>query len=441
MTSFELASVRKIHCIGIGGIGISAIARMMHAQGKIVTGNDLGDFPTHHELAKLGITISIGKTISEIPADADLVVYSVAWNDLAPELLAEVKARGTPLFTYPEMLGLVSQEMYTIAVAGTHGKTTTTAMIAKIMRDGALDPTVIVGSLLKEDGALRSIQGTNFIAGKSNYFLVEADEYRRAFLNLSPKIVVITNIDLDHLDYYKDLADIQSAFGDLVAKIPADGYLICDPHDPHVAPIIGRAKCQVLDYVSREFFHFKLKVPGAHNVLDAKAAFLVGEQLSVSNESIARSLENFAGTWRRFDFRGETSTGVLVYDDYAHNPQKVCAALDGARELYPDREITVVFQPHLYSRTKTLLHDFATSFGSADHVIISPIYASREAFDPSITASMLVDEIRKNHGDVIFLDNFEKIEKHLISQLKKGDVLLTVGAGDITKLADSIVEK
>ncbi|MBI1975567.1 MAG: UDP-N-acetylmuramate--L-alanine ligase [Candidatus Vogelbacteria bacterium] len=444
----DLEKIQNIHFVGIAGIGISAMARMMHSRGKRVTGNDIGDFDMNHALEKLGIPIEVGKTEESIPEDAELVVYSVAWNDLCPELLKAVRMRRVPILSYPEMLKIVSEDMYTIAVSGTHGKTTTTAMIAKVLRDGGLDPTVIVGSLLKPEDlgqpefvGARVLRGTNFIAGESDYLVVEADEYRKSFLSLSPQILVITNIDEDHLDFFKDLSGIQEAFAELVRKIPADGALVCNPDDPHVAPILGEAKCHVLSYAELAPFSYKLRVPGRHNVSNAQAADVVGDFLGIPRDVRARSLESFSGTWRRFDFVGETSAGVLVYDDYAHNPHKVRAALSGAREMYPDREITVVFQPHLYSRTKALFAEFGKSFHDANHVIIAPIYAAREQYDPSITGDMLAAEISKRHADAAFLDNFDKIETRLLTRAKTGSVVITMGAGDICKLAESFVQK
>ncbi|MCX6713333.1 MAG: Mur ligase family protein, partial [Candidatus Vogelbacteria bacterium] len=235
-----------------------------------------------------------------------------------------------------EALGLVSAQKYTIAVSGTHGNTTTTAKLAKIFIDAGLDPTVVVGSLLVD-------QQSNFIAGNGKYFIAEACEYKRSFLNLNPQALIITNIDNDHLDYYKDLVDIQSAFAELAAKIPADGYLICDKNDPALAPVLIAAKCQVLDY--RHPMSIKLKQPGEHNQKDAAAALVLAQALGVPEDKSLASLANFAGTWRRFEYKGEMN-GVKIYDDYAHHPTEIKATLAGAREMAgKDKKITVVFQP------------------------------------------------------------------------------------------------
>ena len=440
----DIALIKKIHFVGIGGIGISAIARMMKSQGKRVTGNDLGDFPINRALEKIGIPISIGKTLEQIPKDAELIVYSVAWNDMASELLEAIRNLKIPMLSYPEMLKVISEKMVTIAVSGTHGKTTTTAMIAKIMREGGFDPTVIVGSLLKpgdfglEAVGSRTLQGTNFVAGKSVYFLVEADEYRRAFLNLSPQILVITNVDLDHLDYYKNMEDIQSAFTLLASKIPADGALICDLKNPNIIPILKIAKCKIIDY-SEISLGVNLAVPGKHNIANAKAAFAVGQFLGINDIEIQKALSQFNGTWRRFEYLGATGNGALVYDDYAHNPQKIRGALDGAREKFRDKKIIAVFQPHLYSRTKLLIDEFAQSFNDADSVVVAPIYGAREAFDSTIDSSMLVSEIKKHHIDALHLEDFKKISDHISKTANNGDVIVCLGAGDISNFCEELI--
>ncbi|MFA6445950.1 MAG: Mur ligase domain-containing protein, partial [Candidatus Paceibacterota bacterium] len=361
-----LEESKSIYFIGIGGIGISAIARMMLLNGKRVSGSDRDETKVTEELRKAGATIFIGQKKENIPADCDLIVYTVAIGEDNPEF-AEAKRRGIKMLSYPETLNIISSQKYTIAVSGTHGKTTTTAMIAKVMIDNGLDPTVIVGSLIGD---------TNFIMGKSRYLVVEADEYKKSFHNLEPSIMVITNIDEDHLDFYKDLADIQDSFLHLAKKIPKDGFLICNTKLPNLQSIIKSVGCRVIDYGEIKLIN-KLLVPGEHNREDARAAVAVGQALGVDIKKADLAVSQFAGTWRRFEFKGKTKEGALVYDDYAHNPQKVKAALQGARELYPGKNIIVVFQPHLFSRTKLLLNEFAKSFGDADEVILTPIFPAR----------------------------------------------------------------
>jgi len=426
----NLHKVKKAHFIGIGGIGISAIARMMLHEGKEVSGSDSSESTVTEELNKLGARIFIGQKKEQVSSDTDLVVYTIAVPPSNPEM-REAKKLHIPLLSYPEMLQIVSEKKFTIAVSGTHGKTTTTAMIAKVMKDAGLDPTVIVGSLLKDEKS-------NFISGKSEYFVVEACEYRRSFLNLSPKILVITNIDADHLDYYKDMADIEKAFSELVAKVPKSGYIICNTKDSHVRSAVKDAIAKVIDYTAFQNNKIKLQTPGLHNRENAAAVLAVSHVLEINNKKAEKFLESFSGTWRRFDYKGITKTGARVYDDYAHHPREIKATLSGARELFPKNNIFVVFQPHLYSRTKDHLADFGRSFAHATETIIAPIYAAREKHDKSISAEMVAEEIVKNGGKASSKD-FEEIERYLNEHTKKDDVIIVMGAGDITNLAGILV--
>lgn len=429
-----LQTAKHIHFIGVGGIGISAAARMVHAMGIRVTANDLGEFPVIPALRAEGIEVVIGKDISVIPDDSDAVVYSVAWDNLAPELLQAVREKKIPLYTYPELLGLLSQKYFTIAVSGTAGKTTVTAMIAKIMLDAGLDPTVIVGSLLIDEKS-------NFIAGKSKYLIVEADEYKRAFNHLSPNILVINNITPDHLDYYKDLSDIQKAFHDVAKKVPNDGFIVCDTGDKNITPAIFNTTAAVVNYTEYKNIVPKLKLPGAHNISNAAAAAAVASALGISEEKIIKSLQEFAGTWRRFEYKGKAENGALIYDDYAHNPEKIQAALAGAREMFPGHRIFAVFQPHLYSRTKLLFDKFTESFQYADEIILSPIYAAREENDPSITSEILAAGICQKGKSAMVCNTQDDIEKEILSKTRDGDVIVFIGAGDLNKLAERMVKK
>lgn len=414
----------KVHFIGIGGIGVSAIARMMLGEGNPpvggVSGSDASPSPITAELTKLGAKIFVGQKAENISADCDLVIHTIAIPETNPEL-RRARELGIKTQTYPEFLGQLSREKFTIAVAGTHGKTTTTAMIAKILLDAGFDPTVIVGSLLKETQS-------NFIAGKSKYLVVEACEYRRSFLNLWPQILVITNIDNDHLDYYLDMSDIHKAFAELAAKVPADGKVITAKEYEQV-PV-----------------DFKLKVPGAHNVQNAQAALAVATAVGIERSLAVKALEEFAGTWRRFEFKGKTPStslgagGVLVYDDYAHHPTAIRATLKAARELAGEKKVIVVFQPHLYSRTKHSFADFATSFGDANLVIVAPIYAAREPFDPSVDSEKLAEAINQQSQNAIYLANFTEMKQKILATAKADDLVFTMGAGDIYHLADDLLK-
>lgn len=426
----NLADIKKIHFIGIGGIGISAIARMMILDGKKVSGSDISGSIVSDKLKDLGADIFIGHKEENLQ-EANLVVYTTAIPPENPEL-QKAKRLGIDTYSYPEMLGLVSKNKYTIAICGTHGKTTTTAMLGGVLSDAGLDPTLVVGSLLKKGES-------NFVAGKSDYFIVEACEYRRAFLNLSPKIIIITNIEADHLDYYKNLEDIQSAFSEFVAKIGDDGILICNTNDESVVPVIRSAKCKIINYENIDLGDLRLKVPGKHNLENAKAASATVSALGVDNEISRRSLENFSGTWRRFEYKGATKNGAEVYDDYGHHPTEIKATLSGAREFFGGKKIICVFQPHLFSRTKLLLDDFAKSFGDADLVILADIYAAREQDSGDIKSKDLEEKIKQLKPSVAYLGSFDKIEKFLTENPGIGDVIITMGAGDIYKLGEKLV--
>ena len=384
-----LKNIHAVHFVGIGGIGVSAVARLMLARGVSVVGSDRDHSLITEKLMADGAMIFIGHDAVQVSAQCDLLVYSPAISRDNPELLI-AREKGVQVLSYPEALGMISRGMRTVAVAGTHGKTTTTAMIAEVLVGASKNPTVIVGSLLKS--------GTNFIAGTSDIFIVEACEYKRSFLNLSPEILVITNIDNDHLDYYGSIEGVQKAFAELVEKIPAHGAIVCDPSDPRVAPVLTKAVARIVDYtLGNPTSKLELAVSGEHNKKNARAALAVARILDVDEIEACTLLAEFQGTWRRMEYKGKIENGGLVYDDYAHHPTEVKATLQGFRAKYPDHRIRVVFQPHLYSRTKLLLNDFAQSFSDADEVIVAPIYAAREKPDSEINAGILAGEITKNH--------------------------------------------
>lgn len=404
-----------IHFIGIGGVGISALARMFLAEGKKVSGSDRGESPITRELAAAGAKIYYGHDAGNLAPEVELVVYTIAITPDNPELL-EAQKRGVTVLSYPQMLGRISAEKFTIAISGTHGKTTTTAMLAKICLDAGLDPTVIVGSLMN---GLK----TNFIAGQSRYLIVEACEYRRSFLNLKPRILVVTNIDNDHLDYYHDLDDIKSAFAELAAKVPADGQVITEQEYAQVARPI------------------ELKLPGEHNQRNAQAAIAAALALGVGEKAARRSLAAFAGTWRRFEYKGELPGGASLYDDYAHHPTEVAATLRGAREAFPDRRLVLIFQPHLYSRTKLLFDDFVASLGLADEVVLLPIYAARELLDPTISAEVLAAALRvKGVSARAVLDFSDATAAVRGLEPDAQTVVVTMGAGNVFELAEALLQ-
>ncbi len=432
--NIDFAQLKKVHFIGIGGVGISALARLMLHDGKTISGTN--DNPSHETLGELeqqGVVISLDQDASKLP-QADLYVYSDAWLTNNPKIIEKAKGSGSPVLSYFEALGLIANNYYLIAVSGAHGKTTTTAMIADLLEDAKLDPTVVVGSL-------RARTKSNFRAGKSKYFVVEADEFRRHFLQFKPSILVILNIDNDHLDYYKDIDDIKSAFRDLAQKIAPDGYVVCDLEQPHIADVVQNLKCNVVDYELFGDQNIKLKVPGAHNISNAAAVFAVADVLGIPRAVAKKTLENFTGTWRRFQEKGITKKGVILYDDYAHHPTEVKTTLQGARELFPGKKITVIFQPHLYSRTKQHVKEFGKAFSDVDTVILPPIYGAREALDPTISSEMLAEEINSNHVGAITLPSLEAVANHIKNNCEKGEIVITMGAGDVYKIGETLLNK
>ena len=412
--NLDLSKVKKIFFIGIGGIGISALAKMALSRGMEVSGvNDEVTPKTLDALTVLGIKIVFKKDLKELPV-ADMYVYSDAWLYRGPEILQKAKDTGKPILNYFEALGQFAKNYKVIAIAGTHGKTTTTAMVADILIDAGLDPTVIVGSFVKKFGS-------NFKKGNSEYLVVEADEYNRHFLSLNPFIAVVTNIEADHLDCYKDLADIQDAFN----------------------KFISQSEKKVLDYSKYLEKVPKLSVPGLHNRMNAAAALAMADILNIKEEIAKKALKEFSGTWRRLEKRGETSKGTIVYDDYAHHPTEIKASLQGLRELYPkgEKKITVLFQPHLYSRTKALFDDFAKSFKGADQILLLPIYFAREVKDESISSEKLAEAIARTGENAQAFSDFELAE-NFVEALTLGpkDVFVTMGAGEAYKVADKVFD-
>jgi UDP-N-acetylmuramate--alanine ligase len=386
---------------------------MMFLEGKEVSGSDMSESQITQELTKLGVKITLGQNFELIPKDTDLIVYTLAIPHYDPKLFEQVVNSGFLYKSYPQMLGIVTAGKNTIAVAGTHGKTTTTAMIAKILMDAGRDPSVVVGSLLLG-------YQSNFIMGKSNLFVVEACEYERSFLNLKPKILVITNIEAEHLDYYKDIEDVKSAFKQLEKQ---SENVISD-------------YSKFLDKVPH------LLVPGLHNRMDAAAALAVADFLHIDEGTAKKSLSEFEGTWRRLEKKGETKERTIIYDDYAHHPTEIKASLEGLRELYPkgDKNIFVLFQPHLYSRTKALFDDFAKSFKGADQVLLLPIYFARESKDESVSSELLAEAITLEGEKARAFSTFEEAESYVTSlNLGAKDVFVTMGAGEAYKVAEKVL--
>lgn len=427
----KIDTISRIHFIGIGGIGMSALARHFKAEKKIVSGSDRQLSPLTKKLDAEGIQIFGEQVADNISSDIELVVYTEAMLLDHEEMLA-AKALGVPMMNYFEALGLAMNPYYLIAVAGTHGKTTTTAMLTDIFESAGKDPTAIIGSL-------RASTQSNYRAGKSKYAIVEACEYKRDFLHLKPDILIITNIEHEHVDYYKDLADVQTAFRTLAEQVNEGGVVIANIGDAKVAPVLEGLEVPVLSYINNLDLDLSLKQPGMHNRLNAAAALTAAKCEKLSIDEAKETLAKFSGTWRRFEYKGELN-GAVVYDDYAHHPTEIRATIQAARELYPERRLTIVFQPHTYTRTKALFDEFAKAVGLADAVVLLPIYSARESNASGVTSRELSVRALEFTPHARYAASFEEVVRQLKKEVSKEDVVVVMGAGDVTEVASELVK-
>jgi UDP-N-acetylmuramate--alanine ligase len=454
------ATSQNAHFIGIGGIGMSGIAEILLNLNMKVSGSDLRRSPVTDRLAQMGATIYEGHDAANV-AGATVVVTSSAVSATNPEVL-EARARKIPVIQRAEMLAELMRLKYGIAIAGMHGKTTTTSMVAAVLAAGGLDPTIVVG------GRVDAL-GSNAKLGKSQYMVVEADESDRSFLKLSPILAVITNLDREHMDCYRDMADVEQAFLTFIDKLPFYGAVTACVDNPQLAGILPRAHRRVFTYgvaaeadyrlefgdarkdnfaaVAGSFARFQvmtalgplgpfeLHVPGRHNMLNATAAVAIAHQLGIDTEKIAEGLSRFRGVDRRFQLRGQ-ARGVTVVDDYGHHPTEIRATLAAARECGHQR-IFVVFQPHRYTRTRDLLDEFSSAFVDADTVVVLPIYAASEEPIPGVTAEGLASRIQG--PTVHYAPEFAAAIAAVAGQVREGDLILTLGAGSVSQLGPLIL--
>jgi UDP-N-acetylmuramate--alanine ligase len=447
------ATSQHAHFIGIGGIGMSGIAEILLNLNMKVSGSDLRRSAVTDRLAHMGATIYEGHDTGNV-AGATVVVTSSAVSAANPEVL-EAHARKIPVIQRAEMLAELMRLKYGIAIAGMHGKTTTTSMVAAVLAAGGLDPTVVVG------GRVDAL-GSNAKLGKSQYMVVEADESDRSFLKLSPILAVVTNLDREHMDCYRDMADVEQAFLTFMDKLPFYGAVTACVDNPLLAAILPRAQRRIftygvaaqadyrlefLDAVVGTFAHFQvmtalgplgpfeLHVPGRHNVLNATAAVAIAHQLGIDAEKIAEGLSHFRGVDRRFQLRG-TARGVTVVDDYGHHPTEIRATLAAAREC-GYQKVYVVFQPHRFTRTKDLLEEFSGAFADADTVIVLPIYAASEEPIPGVTAEGLASRIQG--PTVHYAPEFGAAVQLVAVEVREGDLILTLGAGSVSQLGPLIL--
>ncbi|MCE5265639.1 MAG: UDP-N-acetylmuramate--L-alanine ligase [Deltaproteobacteria bacterium] len=449
--------VRRIHFVGIGGIGMSGIAEVLLNLGYEISGSDLASSDTTARLDDLGAAIHQGHAAENI-GDADVVVTSTAVRPDNPEVVA-AHARNIPVIPRAEMLAELLKMKFSIAVSGSHGKTTTTSMVSTLLAHGGLDPTMVIG------GKLASI-GSNARLGGGEVIVAEADESDGSFLKLSPCLAVITNIDREHLDHYRDLEEIREAFLQFANIVPFYGATILCGDDPNVQEILPRIKRTAITYglspdvdyragniqysgASSRFsvYHrtvllgtVKLHVPGLFNVYNALAAIAVGREMDITFPVIREGLQRFAGVHRRLEVRG-TARGVTVVDDYGHHPTEIRATLAAARQVWTGRLI-VIFQPHRYTRTQALFDEFLTAFGNADLLIVTDIYAASEEPIPGLTAESLCEAIRAaGHPDACHLSGFDAIADHLLAIVKPTDVVVTQGAGSVWKVGEALLKR
>ena len=446
------------HFIGIGGIGMSGIAEILLNMGFKVSGSDMRRGPVTDRLAQLGATIYEGHKAENV-AGSTVVVTSSAVSPSNPEVV-EARAHKIPVIQRAEMLAELMRLKYGIAIAGMHGKTTTTSMVASVLAAGGLDPTVVVG------GRVDAL-GSNAKLGTTQYLVAEADESDRSFLKLPPILAVVTNLDREHMDCYRDMADVENAYLAFMDKVPFYGAVTACADNPALAAILPRAHRRVFRYgvdavaeYRLEFldpekikpgagsfscFHvhapgellgpFELHVPGRHNALNATAAVAIAHQLEVQPDQIAAGISSFRGVDRRFQIRGKAH-GIIVVDDYGHHPTEIRATLAAAREYCKNR-IHVIFQPHRYTRTRDLLDEFGGAFGDANRVFVLPIYAASEEPLPGITAELLTSKIKEPHAE--FVVDFPSAIAAAIAAAREGDVIMTLGAGSVSQLGPQIL--
>ena len=446
-----------IHFIGIGGISMSGLAEILLGENFPISGSDSKNSELTQHLEEKGAKVYIGQRASNITDDIDLVVYTAAIHEDNPEF-ACAKEKGIPMITRAELLGQIMKNYrLPIAVAGTHGKTTTTSMISHVLLEAEADPTISVG------GILPAIHG-NIRVGNSETFITEACEYTNSFLSFFPKISIILNIDADHLDFFKDLDDIRHSFRLFAEKLPADGTLIINGDIPNVEEITANLPCEIITYglekdadytaanitfdetahASFDCLHkgqcigrFSLAVPGLHNVSNALSAIALGAKVGFDLDTVRRGILHFGGTDRRFQYKGKVA-GVTIIDDYAHHPTEIAATLKTAAN-YPHETTWCVFQPHTYTRTKALMDEFADVLATAERVILADIYAARETDNLGVSSSDLCDKINERGGKAYYFPTFDEIEAFLLENCINGDVLITMGAGDVYKIGESIL--
>ena len=447
-----------VHFIGIGGISMSGLAEILHDRGFKVSGSDMKASPLTEHLESLGISVQFPQKSENIVPGIELCVYTAAISEDNPEF-QEVKRQNIPMMSRAELLGRIMKNYKeAINVSGTHGKTTTTSMIGEILMEAQMDPTITVGGMMKDIGG-------NLRVGKSDVFLAEACEYTNSFLSFFPTIEVVLNVEEDHLDFFKDINDIRASFRKFIEKLPENGILIFNKDIPHaeffLEDLPGRKIItfghQDADYTANfiSYDHFArpsftlfengedrglvtLGVTGEHNIYNSLSAIAVARAIGIPLETIKKGLMEFSGTDRRFQLKGEVN-GFTIIDDYAHHPQEIAATIATAKK-YPHKKLWVAFQPHTYSRTLALMDDFAGALSQADEIILADIYAAREKNTVGVTSDDLRKLMLSQNTNVYYIPDFPSIEEFILSHLQEGDLLITMGAGDIVEVGEHLLQ-
>lgn len=456
---FEINFNEPIHIyfIGIGGISMSGLAEILLNQGFKVSGSDTAESPLTRKLSSLNANIYYGQSVSHLDASVDLVVYTAAIHEDNPEWI-KMKELNLPSLSRAELLGQIMKNYkIPIAISGTHGKTTTTSMVSQILLAADTDPTLSIGGILK------SING-NIRVGNSPYFVTEACEYTNSFLSFFPQIGIILNVEEDHMDFFNDIHEIRDSFHKFANLIPQDGTLIVNKEIDGLGSILNNLSCHILTYgfspdcdyyacniaynefglgsytlirKGKEPLAVSLGVPGQHNISNSLAAFALSDLLSLEENITVKALKDFIGTKRRFEYKGQIG-GITIIDDYAHHPTEISATLTAARN-YPHNRLWCIFQPHTYTRTKAFLKEFALALSAADKIILADIYAARETDTLGISSADIRDELLKMGKDCCYFPTFDEIENFLLEKSINGDLLITMGAGDVVKIGENLL--
>ena len=447
-----------VHFIGIGGISMSGLAEILLKEGFAISGSDTKASALTEHLTNMGATVFYPQCASNVIDGIDIVVYTAAIHEDNEEFM-EAKRQGLPMLSRAELLGqLMGNYKTPIAISGTHGKTTTTSMLAHILLEAKKDPTISVGGILKAiDGNIR--------VGNSDVFVTEACEYTNSFLHFSPLISVILNIEEDHMDFFKDIDDIRNSFHQFASLLPENGTLVINKNIAHIEAVTNQLECRIITYSETQeadyaaeniaFDHFgnasfdfirygefveriTLSVAGKHNVSNALSSIAVAECLDIPMDVIKKGIFSFTGTDRRFQYKG-VRDGVTIIDDYAHHPTEIKATLTSAQN-YPHREIWCIFQPHTYTRTKAFFHEFAEALSLADHVVLADIYAARETDTLGMTSQALAREIESLGTDTYYFSSFQEIKDFVSKKCIHGDLLITMGAGDVVNIGEDLLK-